>query len=126
MSAMPALRVSDLGAPSAALQAVGLRSIPPPGASSVDIGHQRGRRRPPAQAKAGFALCRLCPPRMPNDWAAVQKLADQPRCTVLLEAPHRIIESWAPGSGPCHERRVTLAREITKQFEDIASMPPTS
>ena len=54
--------------------------------------------------------------------AAVQKLADQPRCTVLLEAPHRIIE-LAQALALLGERQVTLAREITKQFEDIATMP---
>ena len=41
---------------------------------------------------------------------------------MLLEAPHRIIE-LAQALALLGERQVTLAREITKQFEDIATMP---
>ena len=123
--------VSDAGTPGvsdpgarlcAALQEVGLRSIPLPGASSVTSAISVAGAIPPAQGESGFLFAGFLPTKNAERLAAVQKLADQPRCTVLLEAPHRIIE-LAQALAPLGERRVTLAREITKQFEDIATMP---
>jgi len=123
--------VSDAGTPGvsdpgarlcAALQAVGLRSIPLPGASSVTSAISVAGAVAPAQGENGFVFAGFLPTKNAERLAAVQKLADQPRCTVLLEAPHRIIE-LAQALALLGERRVTLAREITKQFEDIASMP---
>lgn len=123
--------VSDAGTPGvsdpgarlcAALQAVGLRSIPLPGASSVTSAISVAGAVTPAQGEGGFVFAGFLPTKNAERLAAVQKLADQPRCTVLLEAPHRIIE-LAQALAMLGERRVTLAREITKQFEDIASMP---
>ncbi len=123
--------VSDAGTPGvsdpgarlcAALQTVGLRSIPLPGASSVTSAISVAGAVTPAQGESGFLFAGFLPTKNAERLAAVQKLADQPRCTVLLEAPHRIIE-LAQALALLGERRVTLAREITKQFEDIASMP---
>lgn len=123
--------VSDAGTPGvsdpgarlcAALQEVGLRSIPLPGASSVTSAISVAGAITPAQGESGFLFAGFLPTKNAERLAAVQKLADQPRCTVLLEAPHRIIE-LAQALALLGERRVTLAREITKQFEDIATMP---
>ena len=123
--------VSDAGTPGvsdpgarlcAALQAVGLRSIPLPGASSVTSAISVAGAITPAQGESGFLFAGFLPTKNAERLAAVQKLADQPRCTVLLEAPHRIIE-LAQALALLGERQVTLAREITKQFEDIATMP---
>jgi 16S rRNA (cytidine1402-2'-O)-methyltransferase len=50
----------------------------------------------------------------------VHKLAAEPRCTVLLEAPHRI-QDLAKALAVLGPRPVTLAREITKQFEQIST-----
>ncbi|MDN5504191.1 MAG: 16S rRNA (cytidine(1402)-2'-O)-methyltransferase, partial [Comamonas sp.] len=116
--------VSDAGTPGvsdpgarlcAALQAVGLRSIPLPGASSVTSAISVAGAVTPAQGESGFVFAGFLPTKNAERLAAVQKLADQPRCTVLLEAPHRIIE-LAQALALLGERRVTLAREITKQF----------
>jgi 16S rRNA (cytidine1402-2'-O)-methyltransferase len=41
---------------------------------------------------------------------------------VLLEAPHRI-EALARSLALLGERRVTVGRELTKQFEEIATLP---
>ncbi len=123
--------VSDAGTPGvsdpgarlcAALQAVGLRSIPLPGASSVTSAISVAGAITPAQGESGFLFAGFLPTKNAERLSAVQKLADQPRCTVLLEAPHRIIE-LAQALALLGERQVTLAREITKQFEDIATMP---
>jgi 16S rRNA (cytidine1402-2'-O)-methyltransferase len=52
----------------------------------------------------------------------VQQLASEPRAVVLLEAPHRI-EALAQALAVLGDRRVTVGRELTKQFEDIATLP---
>ena len=123
--------VSDAGTPGvsdpgarlcAALQTVGLRSIPLPGASSVTSAISVAGAVTPAQGESGFLFAGFLPSKNAERLSAVQKLADEPRCTVLLEAPHRIVE-MAQALALLGERPVTLAREITKQFEDIATMP---
>ena len=123
--------VSDAGTPGvsdpgarlcAALQTVGLRSIPLPGASSVTSAISVAGAVTPAQGESGFLFAGFLPTKNAERLSAVQKLADEPRCTVLLEAPHRIVE-MAQALALLGERPVTLAREITKQFEDIATMP---
>ena len=123
--------VSDAGTPGvsdpgarlcAALQTVDLRSIPLPGASSVTSAISVAGAVTPAQGESGFLFAGFLPTKNAERLSAVQKLADEPRCTVLLEAPHRIIE-MAQALALLGERPVTLAREITKQFEDIATMP---
>ena len=123
--------VSDAGTPGvsdpgarlcAALQTVGLRSIPLPGASSVTSAISVAGAVTPAQGESGFLFAGFLSTKNAERLSAVQKLADEPRCTVLLEAPHRIIE-MAQALALLGERPVTLAREITKQFEDIATMP---
>ncbi|MDR0214265.1 MAG: 16S rRNA (cytidine(1402)-2'-O)-methyltransferase [Comamonas sp.] len=123
--------VSDAGTPGvsdpgarlcAALQEAGLRSIPLPGASSVTSAISVAGAITPAQGASGFLFAGFLPTKNAERLTAVQRLADEPRCTVLLEAPHRIIE-LAQALALLGERPVTLAREITKQFEDIATMP---
>lgn len=123
--------VSDAGTPGvsdpgarlcAALQAVGLRSIPLPGASSVTSAISVAGAVTPAQGQSGFVFAGFLPTKNAERMTAVQKLAEESRCTVLLEAPHRIIE-MAQALATLGTRPVTLAREITKQFEDIATMP---
>ena len=49
---------------------------------------------------------------------AVQALVGQERAVVLLEAPHRI-EAFAQAMAPLGVRRITVGRELTKQFEEI-------
>jgi len=53
--------------------------------------------------------------------AAVQALAQERRAVVLLEAPHRI-EAVARALATLGERRITVGRELTKQFEEIATV----
>jgi 16S rRNA (cytidine1402-2'-O)-methyltransferase len=48
-------------------------------------------------------------------------LADQASAVVLLEAPHRI-EALADALAALGPRLVTVGRELTKQFEEIATV----
>lgn len=119
--------VSDAGTPGvsdpgarlcAAVQAAGLRSIPLPGASSVTTAVSvAGIVSPDAQ---GFLFAGFLPTKSAERAAAIDQLANEPRAVVLLEAPHRI-EEMAKALAVLGERPVTLAREISKQFEQITT-----
>lgn len=126
--------VSDAGTPGvsdpgarlcAAVQAAGLRCIPLPGASSLTAAISVAGAVTPSQGEGGFVFAGFLPTKSAERLAAVQQLALQPRCTVLLEAPHRIAD-LAAALATLGKRPVTLAREITKQFEDIATMPASA
>ncbi len=113
--------VSDPGARLvAAVRAAGLRVVPLPGASSVtaalsaagSVAHDGG---------SGFVFAGFLPGKAGERDAAVQALASEPRTVVLLEAPHRM-EALARALAVLGARPVTVAREITKQFEDIATL----
>jgi len=51
----------------------------------------------------------------------VDALAREPRAVVLLEAPHRI-EALAGALAELGDRPVTVCRELTKQFEETATV----
>ena len=120
--------VSDAGTPGisdpgarlvAAVQAAGLRVIPLPGASSVttllsasSLGDAGGTDA------GGFVFMGFLPHKGAERERAVQALAQERRAVVLLEAPHRI-ESLARALAALGPRRITVGRELTKQFEQI-------
>ena len=123
--------VSDAGTPGvsdpgarlcAALAAHGLRSIPLPGASSITSALSVAGCVPPGQTDGGFVFAGFLPTKNAERQTCVQKLADEARCVVLLEAPHRI-QDMAKALAVLGTRKVTLAREITKQFEQITTHP---
>ena len=121
--------VSDAGTPGvsdpgarlcAALAAQGLRSMPLPGASSITSAISVAGCVPAGQGDGGFVFAGFLPTKNAERQTAVHKLADEPRCVVLLEAPHRIQE-MAKALAVLGDRPVTLAREITKQFEQVTT-----
>ncbi len=121
--------VSDAGTPGvsdpgarlcAAVAAAGLRTMPLPGASSITSALSVAGCVPPGQTEGGFVFAGFLPTKNAERQAAVHKLAAEPRCTVLLEAPHRI-QDLAKALAVLGPRPVTLAREITKQFEQIST-----
>ena len=122
--------VSDAGTPAvsdpgarlvAAAQSAGLRVMPLPGASSVtaalSVAGLVGGDHSSAFVFAGFL-----PSKAGERERAVQGLARESRAVVILEAPHRI-EALARALGALAGRPVTVGRELTKQFEEIATMP---
>ena len=121
--------VSDAGTPGvsdpgarlcAAVAAAGLRAMPLPGASSITSALSVAGCVPPGQTDGGFVFAGFLPTKNAERQAAVHQLAAEPRCTVLLEAPHRI-QDMAKALAVLGARKVTLAREITKQFEQIST-----
>ncbi len=120
--------VSDAGTPAvsdpgallvAAVQAAGHPTVPIPGPSSA-LAALSVAGDPAAD---GFTFVGFLPARGAEREAALQALTAAARAQVLFEAPHRI-ESLAAGlAAHCPARRVTLCRELTKQFETTVTLP---
>ncbi|MBL8342211.1 MAG: 16S rRNA (cytidine(1402)-2'-O)-methyltransferase [Rubrivivax sp.] len=120
--------VSDAGTPAisdpgarvvAAAVEAGYRVVPVPGASSVvaalsAAGDLRGQ---------GCRFVGFLPAKGAERAARLQALLDEGTSFALFEAPHRIEALAAELAARVPARRVTLARELTKQFETIATMP---
>ncbi len=120
--------VSDAGTPAisdpgarlvARVQAEGLRVVPLPGASSVtallSVSGQWEDTQP------GFVFLGFLSSRAQERQAQVSRIQQEPRAQVLLEAPHRI-EALAQALQPLGPRRLTVGRELTKQFEEVVTL----
>ena len=116
--------VSDPGARLvAAVHAAGLRAVPLPGASSVTTALSVAGAVAHGVEHSGFVFAGFLPSKTAERAAVIQKqLASEPRCVVLLEAPHRISD-LAQALAVLGDRPITLARELTKQFEEITTQP---
>lgn len=114
--------VSDPGARlAAAVREAGHRVLPLPGASSVTTLVSAAGLVAEGEASSAFVFAGFLPSKAGERDAAVLALAEEPRSVVLLEAPHRI-EALARALAVLGERRVTVGRELTKQFEEIATV----
>ena len=116
--------VSDPGARLvAAVRAAGLPVVPLPGASSITTALSVAGAVAHSAAHGGFVFAGFLPVKNAERAAVIaQQLAPEPRCVVLLEAPHRIHE-LAQALAVLGDRPVTLARELTKQFEEVTTRP---
>ncbi len=116
--------VSDAGTPAVsdpgallvqAVRAAGLRVIPIPGASAAMAALSAAGLSEPHSLFYGFLPSKSAARR-----AALQSLISHPYALVFYEAPHRISECVADLCAVLGgERRIVLAREITKLFETI-------
>ena len=121
--------ISDAGTPAISdpgarlvqgVQAAGLRVVPLPGASSVTaLLSASGGLLPDS---AGFVFVGFLPSKSAERERAVLGLMADARAQVLLEAPHRI-EALGQALAVLGARQVTLGRELTKQFEEIVTLP---
>jgi 16S rRNA (cytidine1402-2'-O)-methyltransferase len=118
--------VSDAGTPAisdpgarlaAAVRQAGYRVLPLPGASSViTVLSASGMT-----GEDGFVFTGFLPSKAGERQHTIQALAQETRAVVLLEAPHRI-EALAQALAVLGERRITVGRELTKQFEQIETV----
>jgi 16S rRNA (cytidine1402-2'-O)-methyltransferase len=112
--------VSDPGARlAAAVHAAGLRVMPLPGASSITALISAAGL---AGDAGSFIFEGFLSSKAKEREAQVQRLSMEARAIILLEAPHRI-EALAVALAALGERSLTVGRELTKQFEQIATMP---
>ena len=121
--------VSDAGTPGisdpgarlvAQLRDQGLRVIPLPGASSVSA--LLSAAGIDDTGAPGFVFAGFLPAKAAERAAALEGLQTQARAVVLLEAPHRM-EALAQALAAWGPRAVTIGRELTKQFEEIHTLP---
>ena len=112
--------VSDPGAALvAAVRDAGFRVLPIPGPSSAlaalsVAGDTRGE---------GFEVVGFLPARGAERTRALARCAAAAPTQVLFEAPHRIEVLAAALGKACPQRVVTVCRELTKQFETVATLP---
>jgi 16S rRNA (cytidine1402-2'-O)-methyltransferase len=110
--------VSDPGARLvAAVRDAALPVVPVPGASSVTAALSVAGA---VDEGSAFVFAGFLPAKAGERETAIERLAREPRPVVLLEAPHRI-EALARALAPLGDRAVTVCRELTKQFEEIAA-----
>lgn len=126
--------VSDAGTPAvsdpgarlvAAVRAAGLRVMPLPGASSVTTVLSAAgvlRAQGSTDSDAAFVFAGFLPSKANERDQAIAALQTETRACVILEAPHRI-DALARAMAALHDRTVTVGRELTKQFEEIATLP---
>ena len=118
--------VSDAGTPAvsdpgarlvSAVRSAGLAIMPLPGASSVTTALSAAG----ISGDSGFLFAGFLPSKAGERDQAVALLQTEARAVVILEAPHRI-EALAAAMTPLGERLVTIGRELSKQFEEIATV----
>lgn len=123
--------VSDAGAPAVSdpgarvvrvVREAGYPVVPIPGPSAVItalMGSGVTTDENPAFAFAGFAPPKaVARQRWLKQWAAV------PAPVLMFESPHRLGAMFADLLAVCGpERQLTVARELTKRFEEIATLP---
>ena len=122
--------VSDAGTPAisdpgarlvAAVRAQALPVVPLPGASSITTALSVAGITGETEGVGSFVFIGFLPAKAAERTQAVQALGAEARSVVLLEAPHRI-EALAGALAILGERHITIGRELTKQFEDIAML----
>lgn len=118
--------VSDAGTPAvsdpgarlvSAVRSAALGVMPLPGASSVTTALSAAG----ISGDSGFVFAGFLPSKAGERDQAVATLLHEAKAVVIMEAPHRI-EALAQAMNPLGERPVTVCRELTKQFEEIATV----
>ena len=118
--------VSDAGTPAvsdpgarlvSAVRGAGLSVMPLPGASSVTTALSAAG----VSGDSGFVFVGFLPSKAGERDQAIAALQSQTLAAVIMEAPHRI-EALALALNPLGDRPVTVCRELTKQFEEIATV----
>ncbi|MEO8124925.1 MAG: 16S rRNA (cytidine(1402)-2'-O)-methyltransferase [Burkholderiales bacterium] len=119
--------VSDAGTPGlsdpgaalvAAVRDTGYRVLPIPGASAALAALSvAGDTHASAFRFAGFL-----PAKAGERGAALAALLSEPDAQIVFEAPHRIEALCRALGDAAPTRRVTLCRELTKQFETIVTL----
>ena len=101
-----------------AVRRAGHRVLPIPGASSVVAALSAAGD----VAAQGFCFVGFLPGKGQDRRNALLACASAPACQVLFEAPHRIEALLAGLAEAAPARRISICRELTKQFEGIVTL----
>jgi 16S rRNA (cytidine1402-2'-O)-methyltransferase len=112
--------ISDPGAKAvAAVRAAGYRVVPLPGPSAASVALSAA-----GLADERFLFAGFLPAKVGARGTAIMELATVPAALVFYEAPHRVAETVADLAARLEPTRtLVIARELTKQFEQIAVLP---
>jgi 16S rRNA (cytidine1402-2'-O)-methyltransferase len=120
--------ISDAGTPSisdpgartvAAVRAAGFAVVPLPGPSAAIAALSVS-----GLSDANFLFVGFLPVKETARRSVIAAFRDTPAALVVYEAPHRIVETVADLVAELQpERTLLIAREITKMFEQIVSLP---
>lgn len=114
--------ISDPGARLvAAVRLASLPVVPLPGASSVTAALSVAGIADDGAQHGAFVFIGFLSSKSTERATAVETLRGEARAVVLLEAPHRI-EALASALAALGTRPLTIGRELTKQFEEIATL----
>lgn len=119
--------ISDAGTPGisdpgarvvAAVRAAGCKVVPLPGPCAATT----------ALSASGlldehFLFYGFLPSKGGQRRQALEELRDTPCALVFYEAPHRVLETVADMAAVFGERTLVIARELTKLFETVHSLP---
>jgi 16S rRNA (cytidine1402-2'-O)-methyltransferase len=111
--------ISDPGAKLVgAVREAGFAAVPVPGACAAAAALSASGM--PAHE---WLFCGFLPPKPLQRQKALEGFARLPYALVFYEAPHRILESAADMAAILGSRKLTIARELTKAFESICTLP---
>jgi 16S rRNA (cytidine1402-2'-O)-methyltransferase len=114
--------ISDPGARLvAAVRRAHLPVVPLPGASSVTTALSVAGITDDGAQHGAFVFVGFLSSKATERANTIQTLSFESRAIVLLEAPHRI-EALAAALAVLGDRQITIGRELTKQFEEIATV----
>jgi 16S rRNA (cytidine1402-2'-O)-methyltransferase len=114
--------ISDPGARLvAAVRQAHLAVVPLPGASSVTAALSVAGIADEGAQQGGFVFIGFLSSKATERATAIEALRGVTRAVVMLEAPHRI-EALATALATLGARAITIGRELTKQFEEIATV----
>ncbi len=109
--------ISDPGARVVAqVHAAGLRVVPIPGASAVVTALSA------AGTEHGFSFVGFLPPKAAARAQTLSQWQNRPEALVFYEAPHRLHDTIAALAQAFSLRRLTIARELTKLYEDFVTI----
>lgn len=120
--------ISDAGTPAvsdpgarivAAVRAAGYRVVPLPGPSAVLAALMASGMT--SDARPEFVFAGFAPPKSQARQAWLRQWCRLPAPVVMFESPHRLAATLRDLAAVCGaDRKLTVARELTKRFEEIA------
>ncbi len=122
--------ISDAGTPGisdpgarivAAVRAAGCTVVPLPGPCAAVTALSAA-----GLVETQFLFHGFLPTKSGQRRQVLESLADQTAALVFYEAPHRVRETVADLAAVLGERTLVVARELTKLFENIDSLPLTA